>query len=107
MICPPLQWFTLKQERQRQVEGFIVPWGTEDCLAIVKVIILTVCYYWRPSFFNSLTPGRCGSNYKSVIHEQIPDSKVDGANMGPTWGRQDPGGPHVGHVNLAIWDVID
>ena len=24
--------------------------------------------------------------------------------MGPTWGRQDPGGPHVGHVNLAIWD---
>ena len=23
--------------------------------------------------------------------------------MGPTWGRQDPGGPHVGHVNLAIW----
>ena len=32
-----------------------------------------------------------------------PDSKVHGANMGPTWGRQDPGGPHVGHVNLAIW----
>ena len=26
--------------------------------------------------------------------------------MGPTWGRQDPGGPHVGHVNLAIWDFI-
>ena len=24
--------------------------------------------------------------------------------MGPTWGRKDPGGPHVGHVNLAIWD---
>ena len=22
--------------------------------------------------------------------------------MGPTWGRQDPDGPHVGHVNLAI-----
>ena len=32
-----------------------------------------------------------------------PDSKVHGANMGPTWGRQDPGGPHVGHMNLAIW----
>ena len=26
----------------------------------------------------------------------IPDSKVHGANMGPVWGRQDPGGPHVG-----------
>ena len=29
-----------------------------------------------------------------------PDSKVYGADMGPTWGRQDPGGPHVGHMNL-------
>ena len=35
----------------------------------------------------------------------IPDSKVHGANMGPIWGRQDPGGPHVGHMNLAIWDI--
>ena len=33
-----------------------------------------------------------------------PDRKVHGANMGPNWGRQDPGGPHVGPVNLAIWD---
>ena len=31
----------------------------------------------------------------------FPDSKVHGANMGPTWGRQDPGGPHVGRMNLA------
>ena len=23
-----------------------------------------------------------------------PDSKVHGANMGPIWGRHDPGGPH-------------
>ena len=36
-----------------------------------------------------------------------PDSKVHVANMGPTWGRQDPGGPHVGHVNLAIWEGLD
>ena len=34
-----------------------------------------------------------------------PDSKVHGANMGPIWGRQDPGGPHVGPMNFAIWDV--
>ena len=31
-----------------------------------------------------------------------PDSKVHGANMGPIWGRQDPGGPHVGPMNFAI-----
>ena len=33
----------------------------------------------------------------------VPDSKVYGANMGPTWDRQDPGGPHVGPMNLAVW----
>ena len=25
--------------------------------------------------------------------------------MGPIWGRQDPGGPHAGHMNFSIWDV--
>ena len=37
----------------------------------------------------------------------IPDSKVHGANKGPIWGRQDPGGPHVGPMNLAIWECVD
>ena len=37
-------------------------------------------------------------------HRRIPDSKVHGANMGPIWGRQDPGGPHVGPMNFANWD---
>ena len=31
-----------------------------------------------------------------------PDSKVHGTNMGPIWGRQDPGGP----MNFAIWIYI-
>ena len=26
-----------------------------------------------------------------------------GANMGPIWDRQGPGGPHVGPINCAIW----
>ena len=30
-----------------------------------------------------------------------PDSEVDGANMGPIWGRQDPGGPI-----LAPWTLL-
>ena len=38
------------------------------------------------------------------VGDSIPDSKVHGANMGPIWGRQDPGGPHVGPMNLAICD---
>ena len=35
-----------------------------------------------------------------------PDNNVRGANMGPIWGRQDPGGTHVGHMNFAIWGVL-
>ena len=36
----------------------------------------------------------------------LRNSKVHGANMGPIWGRQDPGGPHVGPMNFAIWVVF-
>ena len=36
----------------------------------------------------------------------LPDSKVHGANMGPIWGRQDPGGHHVGPMNIAIWTAF-
>ena len=36
------------------------------------------------------------------IQINFPDSKVHAANMGLTWDRQGPGGPHVGPVNLAI-----
>ena len=32
----------------------------------------------------------------------FPDNKVNGADM----GRQDPGGPHVGSVNFAIWGLL-
>ena len=35
--------------------------------------------------------------------QRVTDSKVHGANMEPTWGRQEPGGPHIGHMNFAIW----
>ena len=28
-----------------------------------------------------------------------PDSKILGADNGPIWGRQDPGGPYVGLMN--------
>ena len=34
------------------------------------------------------------------------NNKVHGANVGPTWDREDPGGPHVGHMNFPIWAVF-
>ena len=48
-------------------------------------------------------------NGKKVLEKMFmvshPDSKVHGANMGPTWVLSAPGGPHVGPINLAIRDV--
>ena len=35
-----------------------------------------------------------------------PHSKVHAAKMGTTSGTQDPGWPHVGPMNLAIWEVL-
>ena len=40
---------------------------------------------------------------KSQNHNTgYPEDQVHGANMGPIWGRQDPGGPPVGSMNFAI-----
>ena len=35
-----------------------------------------------------------------------PDSKVHGANMGPTWVLSAPDGLHVGPMNLAIREIL-
>ena len=43
--------------------------------------------------------------YNGLCYNDTPDSKVHGVNMGPIWGQQDPGGPHVGPMNIAIWDL--
>ena len=45
-------------------------------------------------------------SWHRYVNRHVPDSKVHGANMGPIWGRQDPGGPDVGPMNLAIWGVL-
>ena len=36
------------------------------------------------------------------ICKSDPDSKVHGANMGPTWVLSAPDGPHVGPMNLVM-----
>ena len=51
---------------------------------------------WTTHFVQITCMGKCGEN--------TPDSKVHGANMGPIWGWEDPGGPHVSPMNYAIWD---
>ena len=51
----------------------------------------------------------CGKHLRAVsqvalmnLTHNSPDSKVHGANMGPTWVLSAPDGPHVFPMNLAI-----
>ena len=53
-----------------------------------------------------ITPCMGSAKERRRILRNAPDSKVHGANMGPIWGRQDPGGPHVGTMNFAIWGFL-
>ena len=48
----------------------------------------------------------CNTGDEQHFFTDFPDSKVHGANMRPIWGLQDPGGPHVGGMNFAIWAMI-
>ena len=42
------------------------------------------------------------NNVWGIVCQKHPDSKVHGANRGPTWVLSAPDGPHVGPINLAI-----
>ena len=55
--------------------------------------------YWIPYLL-----GRILKKHDRGITQNIPDSNVHGANMGPTWVLSAPDGPHVGPMNLAIRD---
>ena len=66
-------------------------------------------YYGVSSVFKILEERNHVKNTPYSIYllpETYPDSKDHGANVGPIWGRQDPGGPHVGRMNLAIWVAL-
>ena len=41
-----------------------------------------------------------------LSRHNVPNSKVHEASMGPIWGRQDPGGPHIGPMNFPIWGTL-
>ena len=40
-------------------------------------------------------------NFRGMF-QKFPDSKIHGANIGPTWVLSAPDGPHAGPLNLAI-----
>ena len=63
------------------------------------------CYFKLCTSFHTHRSNKL--QYITLCASNSPDSKVRGANMGPIWGHQDPGGPHIGHMNFAIWDSTE
>ena len=82
-------------------------WAKNRCVGDLRrhcahydVIIMDISRHWVNGIF---------SQVKFFVNPNLyqvynPDNKVQGANMGPIWGRQDPGGPHVGPMNFVIWE---
>ena len=64
------------------------------CYSIVYTII-----FWR----SSVVDQEC--IFQSPLFK-LPESKVHGANMRPTWALSVPDGPHVGPMNLALKAVV-
>ena len=63
---------------------------------------------WRPFClgFNILNELKCCYWLDiAMIVLIFPDSKVHGANMGPTWVLSAPDGPDIGPMNLAVSDM--
>ena len=77
-----------------------------DCELVMKYDAMDFSLYWLRLLW--LVAWRqqviAGTSVSLISH--IPDSRVHGANMGPTWVLSAPDGPHVGPMNLAIEESI-
>ena len=62
----------------------------------------TVTDFWIKSALSHQHPAYLRATEMSHGPDYIPDNKVHGANMGPTWVLSAPGGHHVGPMDLAI-----
>ena len=63
-------------------------------------------YYYLNELHLKLYTEMTNEKKSYLLQIDNPDSKICGAHMGPIWGRQEPGGPHVSPMNFAIWECI-
>ena len=70
----------------------------DKCIQRHVSFIVAIWRHWSRSIFQIVC------NWLVVPHyyPNYPDNKVHGANMGPIWGRQGPGGPHVGTRHFTV-----
>ena len=80
---------------------------------VTWIFVHTCLHGCAPNIFNEMYTGNRNARGRKTSQAcdrhvphgglGIPDSKVHGAHIEPTWGRQDLCGPHVGHTKIAIW----
>ena len=94
-----LSWLLGPKRPQKALYGYCVKYRS-------AVINLTADYgcrcMWPTGFLILFSIDVC----YHIPTKYILDSKVHGAKMGPILGWQDPGGPHVGPMNLVIADAM-
>ena len=81
--------------------------GTKTALYYLSFVLLIHLWPVDPPHNGSVMPPSTSvaANHHDCGLQCNPDSKVHGANMGPIWGWQDPGGPHVGPWTLLSWKL--
>ena len=89
--------------------------GFQLFIPVSHMIDWTIGERWKPPqwvhYMVQMWWQQAAIDHAPIVHDlqsgfAIPDSNIHGAYMGPTWGRQAPGGPHVGPMNLAIRDGL-
>ena len=85
------------------MDGYIV-WTWIDYMWPDIYVYISVCIYDQGKPLVMIPEMYVMWSLEQRKQVNVPDSdKVHGTHMGPIWGRQDPGGPHVGPMNFAIW----
>ena len=75
------------------------------CNAIANFFALELLHYCiKPSICEHKAKYIPRITYMVHAYTHIPDSKIPGANLGPTCVLSEPDGPHIGPMNLAIRD---
>ena len=106
-MFPPIRWtylgdLTRKLNRGRHQCGSNYFFMCQ-CLGLyVYVCAHVYVYIYIHSHLVKKAPVVWLYGKENEINTKSPESKVHGANMGPTWVPSAPDGPHVGPMNLAI-----
>ena len=72
-----------------------------DVFCLIKLWELKCAIELQYIHFSRIEQTIC--KLKCVVGVGYPDSKAHRNTMGPIWGRQVPGGPHVGPMKFIIW----